>query len=990
MQTVRGRLFASSMMGGVALAASLSAQPVWAQDAEVAIEEIVVTGTRIRRTDTETSAPVAVVSAQTLADRGVVQVGDMLNQISSNAPSFAVGDGTGAAAGNGQQFVNLFGLGAGRTLTLVNGRRMVTTSQSRAVEGVSGLGDRVVDTNIIPAGLIERIDVVQAGGAAVYGSDAIAGVVNYVLRDNFEGVELDAQYGVSSRGDYPKQSLRGTFGKNFLDDRANLAVDLEWSKTESLLDYDRPRSNLARVTISNPLNTSLTDGIPAVTENLNTRFVTFNANGVISRQGPPFASQIGAVAGQPIQSNAQGTAFIPYDIGNLLNPRVPPFTSGGDGLPFQELAALNVGVERWVGNVIGHFDITDRVKLSGELMYAKIEGRDPYGSQASNTVLNGPDTGAGPIPLSRTNPYLTPAMSAALGAGGPPLFISKFWTDLLPTREIFNTTETVRAVLALDGDFDFAERNFYWSLSASHAETDGESYGWGVNTARFNNAINAVRNSAGAIVCGVNADAITANNDAACAPLNPFGTGNVSQEARLYVTTPVGSDYLNTQDDYLATLGGDLFELPAGMIKFSLAYEHRREKAKYSPFVADQRGLTGSQVPTLATEGAYNTDEISGEILVPIVGGDFTLPFVQSLEFDGAYRRVKHSIAGSEDVWGAGLRWEVIDGLTIRGSTSRNFRAPTLDQLFAPSRTALSNSGNDPCDADRINSGPNPAVRLANCQALFAANPGFGPLATFQNQSENFDRAQVTTGGNLDLRNEVSKTNTIGFIFQPTFVPGLTIVVDRIDVDLTDGLSAFLPTDFMAACYDSTSPSAEICGTFTRDAEGNTATAKSTTFNAGKIAFRGETYNINYRFPIGRFFDDRDLGELELSVDATHTTRLETSVTGFDSTRKDGTTAQPDWLVQFDTVYVRGPFRASYQLTYLPEAKINVFDTIESTPTPEIKENYRHNISAAYDFGKYTVRGGVINVTDEEPSFPTRSYGDIFGRQYYVGLNARF
>lgn len=990
MQTVRGRLFASSMMGGVALAASLSAQPVWAQDADVAIEEIVVTGTRIRRTDTETSAPVAVVSAQTLADRGVVQVGDMLNQISSNAPSFAIGDGTGAAAGNGQQFVNLFGLGAGRTLTLVNGRRMVTTSQSRAVEGVSGLGDRVVDTNIIPAGLIERIDVVQAGGAAVYGSDAIAGVVNYVLRDNFEGVELDAQYGVSSRGDYPKQSLRGTFGKNFLDGRANLAVDLEWSKTESLLDYDRPRSNLARVTISNPLNTSLTDGIPAVTENLNTRFVTFNANGVISRAGPPFASQIGAVAGQPIQSNAQGTAFIPYDIGNLLNPRVPPFTSGGDGLPFQELAALNVGVERWVGNAIGHIDITDRVKLSGEFMYAKIEGRDPYGSQASNTVLNGADTGAGAIPLSRTNPYLTPAMSAALGAGGPPLFISKFWTDLLPTREILNTTETVRAVLALEGDFDFAERNFYWSLSASHAETDGESYGWGVNTARFNNAINAVRNSAGAIVCGVNADAITANNDAACAPLNPFGTGNVSQDARLYVTTPVGSDYLNTQDDYLATLGGDLFELPAGMVKFSVAYEHRREKAKFSPFIADQQGLTGSQVPTLATEGAYNTDEFSGEILVPIVGGDFTLPFMQSLEFDGAYRRVKHSIAGSEDVWGAGLRWEVIDGLTIRGSTSRNFRAPTLDQLFAPSRTALSNSGNDPCDADRINSGPNPAVRLANCQALFAANPGFGPLATFQNQSENFDRAQVTTGGNLDLRNEVSKTNTIGFIFQPTFAPGLTIVVDRIDVDLTDGLSAFLPTDFMAACYDSTSPSAEICGTFTRDAEGNTATAKSTTFNAGKVAFRGETYNINYRFPIGRFFDDRDLGELELSLDATHTTRLETSVTGFDATREDGTTAQPDWLVQFDTVYARGPFRASYQLTYLPEAKINVFDTIESTPTPTIKENYRHNVSAAYDFGKYTVRGGVINVTDEEPSFPTRSYGDIFGRQYYVGLNARF
>lgn len=977
--SVRGRLLASTMMAGLAL---VTAQPAYAQDGDQAIEEIVVTGSRIRRVETDTAAPVTVVGQETLTDRGVIQVGQMLNQISSNVPSFPIAAGSGSAAGSGQQFPNLFGLGAGRTLTLVNGRRMVTSSQ--------GLGDRVVDTNIIPAGLIQRIEVVQAGGAAVYGSDAIGGVINYVLRDNFEGVELDAQYGVSSRDDYPTQSLRGTFGKNFLDGRGNVAVDLEWSKTDSLMDYDRPRSNLGRVTISNPLNRTATDGIPSLAENLNTRFVTFNANGVISRAGPPFASQIGAVAGQPIQSNATGTAFIPYSVGTLLNPTVPPFTSGGDGLPYQELAALFTGVERWVGTAVGHFDVTDRIKLSGEFMYAKVEGRDPYGNQASNTVLNGAATGSGAISLSRTNPYLTPAMSAALGPGGPPLFISKFWTDLLPTRENTTTTDTVRGVLALDGDFDLGERNFYWSVSASHAETDGESYGWGVNTARFNNAVNAVRNGSGAIVCGINADATTANDDAACAPINPFGVGNVTQEARLYVTAPIGQDYLNTQDDYLATLGGDLFELPAGMAKFSVAYEHRREKAKFTPFTANQLGLVGSRVATVATQAAFNTDEISGEVLVPIVGGDFTLPFVKALEFDGAYRRVKHSIAGTENVWGAGLRWEIIDGLTVRGSRSRNFRAPTLDQLFAPSRTALGAISVDPCDADRINSGPSPAVRLANCQALFAANPGYGSLATFQDLSENFSNAQITTGGNINLRNEISDTTTLGFVFQPSFLPGLTIVVDRIEVDLEDGLSAFLPQDFLAACYDSTSPSTEICSRFRRDATGQVIAADSTTFNAGKIAFRGETYNINYRFPIGRFFDDRDLGELELALDATHTTRFEQSVTGFDRLRRDGTTVQPDWVAQFDATYVRGPLRANYSLNYLPEAKINTFDTIESTPTPVIKENYRHNVSAQYDFGKYTVRGGVLNLTDEAPSFPTRNYGDLLGRQYYVGLNARF
>lgn len=990
LQSVRGRLLASSMMGSLALVATMAAQPAFAQDAEETVEEVVVTGSRIRRADVETSAPISVVSEQTLTDRGVVQVGDMLNQISSNVPSFPIAAGSGSEAGSGQQFPNLFGLGPGRTLTLVNGRRMVSSSRSRANLDFAGTGDRVVDTNIIPTGLVERIDVVQAGGAAVYGTDAIAGVINYVLKDSFEGLELDAQYGITSRDDYPQQALRATAGRNFLDGRANIAGNLEWSKSDSLLDYDRPRTNLGRVTVSNPLNRTPNDGISSLVENLNTRFVTFNANGVILRAGPPFASSIGAVAGQPIQSNAAGTAFIPYDVGTLRNPNVPPFTSGGDGLPYQELAALQVGVERWVGNLVGHIDLTDRIKLSGEFMYAKVEGRDPYGNQASNTVLNNAASGAGPIALSRTNPYLTPAMAAALGPGGPPLFVSKFWTDLLPTRETVSTTNTVRAVVSLDGDFDIGERNFYWSLSASRAETDGEASGYGVITARFNKAINAVRNGAGAIVCAVNANASTADDDAACVPINPFGVGNVTQDARLYATAQTGEDYLNTQDDYLATLGGDLFELPAGAVKFSVAYEHRREEAKFTPFAADQQGILGSQVPTFATKAAFNTDEFSGEILVPIVGGDFTLPFVQALEFDGAYRRVKHSIAGSENIWGAGLRWEIIEGLTVRGSRSRNFRAPSLDQLFAPSRTALANAGWDPCDADRINSGPNPAVRLANCQALFAANPGYGPLATFQNPSENFSNTLVTSGGNPDLRNEISDTKTLGFIFQPTFVPGLTIVVDRIDVDLTDGLSAFTVENFMSACYDSTNPSADICGTFVRDATGAIATGISTTYNAGKVSFRGETYNVNYRFPIGRFFNDADYGELELAVDATHTTRFETSVTGFDQSRTDGTTRQPDWVVDFDATYSKGPLRLYYSLHYLPDAKINSFDTIESIPTPVIKENYRHNVSAQYDFGKYTVRGGVINLTDEAPSFPTRNYGDILGRRFYVGLNARF
>jgi outer membrane receptor protein involved in Fe transport len=976
------------MIGGVTLTAAFAAQPAFSQTTAAAnaaeVSEVVITGSRIKRAQTDTAAPVLQIDAQSITDRGFTTVGQVVNDLTSNIPSLPQAAGNGSAAGNGQTFPNLFGLGAGRTLTLVNGRRFVTSSQ--------GLGDRVVDTNIIPTGLIKRVDVVQAGGAAVYGSDAIAGVINYVLKDHFEGLELDAQYGQSSRSDYATPALRATFGRNFDGNRGNIAGNIEWSKTDPLLDYDRPRSNLARVTVANPADTGPNDGIPSVRENLNTRFWEFNYNGLLFTPAPaPLSQFIFKSGGVPQQFNATGSGFMPYNLGV---PGGIPFNSGGDGLPFQELASLYTGIERFNGNLIGHYDLTDHMKLSGELLYANTKSRDPYSVLLSNTVLNGADSGSGAIPISRQNPFIPASVSALLGPGGPPLFLSKAWAegDLTPTREATFETNTYRGVISLDGDFNAADRNFYYSASFSHAETNGAQRAWGTWVTRFNNAVQAVKTPAGSIVCAINADASTANDDPACSPINPFGQGNVSQAARAYIDLQTGQDFVNTQDDFLASLGGDLFTLPAGKTKFSLAYEHRAESAKFVPLPANQAGLVDTQVQTVATSGDYHTNEFSAELLVPIIGGDFSFPFAKTVEFDGQYRRVDNSIAGTENVWGAGGRWEIVTGLTLRGSRSRNFRAPTLDMLFAPASTGLDAVGNEPCDMRFINTGPAPATRLANCQALFAAHPNWGPLASFQDPAVNFSTALVTTGGNPDLKNEISNTTTYGVVLQPTFAPGLTIVVDRIEVDLTNGLSPFTPQNFSETCFDSSPQPAAICSTFTRDpATGFITAANQTTFNAGQVRFRGETYNVNYNFPLARVFGDaHDYGNLELNLESTHTALYEQSVTGFDKTRLDGTVTNPDWVTRFDARYTRGPLRATYELYYLPSAKLTPTATIESTPTPVVDSNIRHSISAQYDFGHYTVRAGVINLTDEEPSYPTRNYGDILGRQYFVGLRARF
>ncbi len=961
--------------------------------------DIVVTGSRIRRASTDTSAPEVAVDQQSLVDRGYTSAAQALNDLTFNTPALNQAPGNGDSSGSGQQFPNLFNLGPQRTLTLVNGRRMVTSS--------SGLDNAQVDANIIPIGLLDRVEVVQAGGAAVYGSDAIAGVVNYILKKNFKGVELDGQAGISSRGDYKTYSLRATAGTNFADGRGNIAVDVEWSKSPSLAFKDRPLSNLARVTVSNPDDTGPNDGIPSVMELLDTHFWEFNENGVIFAIPAPLPQFLTG-----LQFGPDGSV-IPYDPGDIAGI---PFASGGEGFRFSDLAGLRTGVKRITGNVIGHYDLTDRMTLSTELLYADTRGTEfPQGQ--SHTVLNPAASGAGPIVFTINNPFLTDAAKASLIAASPsfafgaPLFLSKYFFDLVPDNSQTTKTRTYRGLVSLDGDFDIGPRNFYYSISGSYARVEGEQRNWEVVNSRYNNAINAALDGDGTIVCAINADSDPANDDPACAPINPFGNGNIGELARAYIDTRAGLDYVNDQVDLLATLGGSLFTLPAGDVSFSAAYEHRNEKARFDPLPANQQGLFGTGVMELPQSGSYHTNEYSGEVLVPLVGRDFTVPLVHKLELNAAFRHVFNSVAGSENVWNLGARWEVTPDIALRGSRSRNFRAPTLTSLFAPSSTSLDSDGYDPCDSDRITSGPNPSQRFASCLALFEANPGYGVLpdgsnagasaadrlAHFQDPSENFTTALVTTGGNPDLKNEVSKTLTYGLVLQPRFIPGLTLTADRIQIDLTNGLSPFTTQDFANACMDNVNPPAGVCSAFSRLAQpednlpgGAINRGTTTVFNAGVIKYRGEVYNLNYAFPLANLFGGGNLGRMDLSLAATHNSLLTTSVTGDVFVRTDNTIAEPRWSGRLDARYSRGPLRLTYQLFYLGKALAGPDATIENNPHPRIASNMTHSISAEYDFGIVKLRGGITNLFDKSPSYPAISYGDILGRRFYIGATARF
>jgi outer membrane receptor protein involved in Fe transport len=967
-------------------------------------KDVIVTGSRIRSSDTTTPAPVTIISPQVIDDRGFVQIGDALNELPSITPSFARNTGIGSPVANTQDAPNLFNLGQGRTLSLVNGRRTATTSP--------GLDDPSVDSNIIPIGLLERVDVVQAGGAAVYGSGAMAGVVNYVLKKNFQGLTVDTQYSITSRGDYPIFSVRGTYGTNFAGGKGNVAVDIEYSKSQPLAFTDRPLSAKASYPGTNPANKTNSDGIPSTIYFDYTKTWSSSYNGLLWGNGTGTGvSSLLNVGGHPVQFNDAGTALIPYNPGTVVFSNL---AVGGDGVPYNSKSSLYAGIERFVTNIVGHYDLTPNITISTELLYAHTLSDDPLARLRTVQYDNTGSVAGGTFSFAvyKDNAYLTPTEVAQLSAASPtfaaggPLYLGKFAANILPDTDLTTDTKTYRGLVSVDGNFSKFDRDFNWSVSFSKAEVDTEYSGWALDQSRLRNAADAVLNGAGQPVCRINAVTVTDPN---CVPINLFGSNNISDAARNYVAVQSGRNqsslstpYTNDQSDLLASIGGDVIKVPAGTAKFNITYEHRAESAETDPLEADQLGLVGAQTPSPPVSGSYHTNEFAGELLIPLLGDDFTLPLVKKLELNGSYRIVDDSLAGKESVWGTGLRWDVFNGLTLRSSLSRNFRAPTIDELLQPATLSAAVVTN-PCSNTSIVSGSNPAARQANCLALFQANPGYGAiagdpgataaqrLAGFYDYGNAFARVLVTTGGNPALKNEISHTFTYGVVLQPRFIPGLTITADRIQLSLRNALSQFTASQFLSTCFDSTSQPAGICSTFTYNPDGTLATAQATTFNAGYLKYHGEIYDINYHFGLASIFGGQgDLGTIALSLQATHNALRITSVTGLDLTEIDDTTQLPSWVFHPEVHYSIGRLRVNYSMFYLPAEKMNYTDNVENQSVLPVAANVRHNISFDYTVDRLTMRFGINNFTDEAPSYPySANYGDIIGRQFFVGIKAK-
>lgn len=855
--------------------------------------DIVVTGSRIKRPNFDTLEPSIVIDAQQIENRGFETLGQAINeQPSFGVPgSSPVGLQTGAF-GSGQSFVNFLGLGSQRTLVLVDGQRVVSGNTS-SIFGPTSAGLQV-DLNTINPALVSRIETIAIGGAPIYGSDAIAGTINVVLKHDFQGLQIDAQSGVSGMGDAPDYFVRGLWGHNF-GSRGNITVAAEWDHGDGLLAEQRsgflqnrfydpclPGSQFTECLFTNRRLPNISEtGLPSVAD-----FVPIGSSGQF---GVPGFVQVGVMnaQGQQLKFDRNGN-FIPIDFGQLISGID---ASGGNGFDLNSTQQLLTDTRRFETNILFDYHLTDSIRFSANAWYAYSSATNLRDQPEYNTALfasaNQP---AGNIILSVNNPFLTPAERSTILSsiannpfsdqncpffdpahpetinsgtfGGTPcpavqnyFYLGRANTDITTGRAT-STTRLYRLTSGLDGSFHLGSHAFTWQVTGNYGRSDTAGQ---VPTIILQNYANAVGMVTAANPNGIPClaglqSAAVPTLSATCAPLDIFGNGVATQAARDYVTAIANPRSRNEEWVVNASVTGQLLRLPGGDLSVALGVEHRNESTNFRPGqVLAGPGGNQSYTQNVAigpVVGKYHTNEAFGELTADLISPRNHVPLVYSLTLHGAARYVDHSTAGGDWTYTTDGRWAPIRDIAFRANYTRAIRAPAITELFNPSSTFF-NFALDPCDPTNINSGPNPATRQKNC-----ASQGIGPGSGFVNQNGQQNSFLQGVAGNPKLTNERSNAYSFGTVISPRFLPNFRLSLDYVHIQLNNAISQFNATQVLDACYDAANfPNNQFCADVTRDLSGTPATnhnfgqptfVVTSFFNASQLKYRGILGALDY------------------------------------------------------------------------------------------------------------------------------------------------
>ncbi len=994
----RRSLLATTMISGAIMAAAASpafAQETQTSDDQTRVEDVVVTGSRIVRQDFAAISPVTTVTSETIELTATLTVENLLNSL----PSVVAGNMNTSNNAGGEEFatVDLRGLGAQRTLVLVNGERVPASSTTG-----------VVDLNTIPASLIERVEVVTGGASAVYGSDALAGVVNFILKDNFEGAEMNVSYGSDFDGHSPEYEINGLFGGSFANGRGNLTTYASYYKREGTYqsEFDYSKTSAAILVAADGtyvLANSADEWLDLVNNQgaLGTYVSGGSATpawGTVYNDGAnPFrnlSTAVGATGNTNFQSGGydltcDGVAnTTPYNTGNLsfdtsgaLTPRaisgacaVPDRSAGSSRYNFAPDNYLVIPAERFTISTIGHYDITDDIRLRVQLNY----------------VNSTQQVSLAPTPATGLSITLTPAMQSLISTSHPDLWaalqsrpnpLASFTMDRRMNEVGARFGESENNALAMLGTLTGKFTDTWdWSLTAS--------YGLNNFTSTGQNSTNRTALAQGLAGCQDLSGNALVGLLPGCVPLDIFGEGTLTDAMVNFLTVPTFATTEIREKRVAGFVRGSLFNLPAGPVSAVLGAEYRESKAD---FRVDDMQRTGNIFGFNAVQnqaGSVDVSEVYTEVAIPLLAD---LPFARYVGLEAGARYSDYNTIGGVDTYKVGAEWAPVDWMKFRAMYNTAVRAPSVFELFQNGDQGFP-SAVDPC---RAASNPSAAL-LAFCSSQ-AGGYDFTGFVQANSQVEAF------AFGNTNLQPEEAETTTIGLVFQPSSPVGtFRASVDYYDIDITNLIASLGAGYWINDCYSSLDPTAEGCSRVVRDPlTGQIDYVNTTRTNVGYQRTKGYDFQVDY------VLDGADVGlpgRFRINELFTYVDSLD-----YDGTEYAGTGVAYigggifDWKSVLSLSYDISDFTFFTRWTYIPELEDIGFgpNYNDGSPVYTPDANYL-DFSARYNVSdNLQVTAFIGNVFDNLP-VPSASgayYGQgnidgqtqrVFGRTFNVSLKARF
>jgi outer membrane receptor protein involved in Fe transport len=1006
---------------------------------------ITVTGSRIKLPNLDSIEPTTTVDYRQVRERNFTNVADALNELPQIRGSVTPAGAQGSF-GQGTNFVNTYGLGSNRTLTLINGRRFVSSNPATNFGNASS--GTQVDLNIVPDILLDRIDIVSIGGAPVYGSDAIAGVVNVILRTKFKGIEANVTSGITEEGDNFRYNVSGLVGHDFFDGRLNLTGSVSHDQVTGLVYNSRDflRKNIGGVTnptlaqatasrtgtISNNdgrlntdigFNNSTTDGFPGT---------------VLARDvGIPFLSSGGVITATNLACNAANRAINPASCFGLASPAALAFAPdgsliplnqgtlfgantsasglGGDGtgvFQFNNFSQITSDLRRTIVDGFATFEVTPQIDFFVEAKHYRSRADELVQQPTFNSSLFGGTSGA--LTFRTSNPFVSDSARALLTSRGVTQFsISRASTDFADLTG-FNETRINRGVAGFRGDFGLFGREMNFEATVNYGKAKSKDIGQDINAQNFVNAVN-VTTVNGQIVCttaptvgttGFASGGLAPIADANCVPLNPLGFGRATQAARDYVIEDVVTKSAQRQIVANVNVGGTFFDLPGGGAAFNVGYEHREEKAVFTPSDFQQAGR-GRSVAIVPLSGKYNLDEVFGEVLLPIISADNDIPFVSGLQVFGRGRYVDNTVNGGFFSYAAGGSYAPIKDIEFRGNYTRSFRSPAITELFLPVVNAFSTVP-DICSLGTRNGGAVPLIRARNCAAFLAAFPNATP------DTAATATVPIQTGGNVNLENEKADSYTVGVILRPRFIPRLSMTADFVSITLKQPIASLTVAQVAGACFDNESFNASdpangnsFCSLIRRDANGKVIVdpanpaVKVGFVNGVEIAYRGVQGTVNYSVPLSGIGLP---GSFSLGADALFTKYRQNNITGVAPARSDGILGDPAFAGQLRLRYANKFWGVNTTVNYTGEQLFNRLNREVGVAGsgPDAREIDKLDDYAVVSSGlffdpsdKFRLTLSVTNLFNKQGQkyqgeLIPASYIDLLGRRYAASARVRF